>query len=492
MRLLASLVVSLWVIASGRLGTTAVVPSTLSPLQPTSAGSTITLTGQLTVADYERIIERTFDVPVGTRRIDLTLTASGAEQRTVIDLGLRDPDGPRGWSGGRTSHVTVSRLSATPGYLPGSIPPGQWSVLLGVPNIRADRHDSYTVTVTLSGDDSGGERPVLRDGPGWFVGDLHTHSQHSDGRGRAQSGTGVPAPVHRVLDQAIARGLDFVALSDHNTASHWLDVDRLQPYYDHLLLLHSREITTYRGHANTVGERTFADFRLPSPAASPAEMLRPIAATGAFVSINHPTAPDDERCMGCGWNVLDDATRSVVHGVEVVNGDTRNGPLYGWPLWASLLNRGWRLTAVGGSDDHTPDDDADRMIGTPATVVWAEALSEEAIVAGLKSGRVYLRTRGAAGPSIDMDARAAQEVYPMGAEFSAPATDPLLLRARVDGAAGATLDWVLNGQVVASEPIGALAAVLEHQLTMAPGDWTSIVVRDGAGPIAISNAIRRR
>lgn len=51
--------------------------------------------------------------------------------------------------------------------------------------------------------------------------------------------------------------MDFVLLSDHNTASHWLEVDRLQPYYDSLLLLHGREVTTYRGHANTVGETAF-------------------------------------------------------------------------------------------------------------------------------------------------------------------------------------------------------------------------------------------
>ena len=112
----------------------------------------------------------------------------------------------------------------------------------------------------------------------------------------------MPAPVHRVLDQAAASGLDFAALTDHNTAAHWLDIDRLQPYYDSLLLLHGREITTYRGHANAIGEKTLTDFTLATPAAALRPLLQRVTREGAFLSINHPLRPDDETCMGCGWN----------------------------------------------------------------------------------------------------------------------------------------------------------------------------------------------
>lgn len=453
---------------------------------------TITLTGRLTFADYERLIEQPFDVPAGTRRIEIALTATGAERRTVIDLGLRGPDGLRGWSGGRTNRVSVSRLSATPGYLPGPLPPGKWAVLLGVPNIREGSDETYTIAITMSADESASDRPVLRSGPGWFVGDLHAHSFHSDGRGRSQGGKAVPVPMHRVLDEASKNGLDFIAVSDHNTASHWLDIDRLQPYYDRVLLLHGREITTYRGHANTVGERTFAEFRLPSPTSSPAMLLRPIGDAGAFVSINHPTAPDDERCMGCGWNVTDEQMRGAVHGVEVVNGDATGGPLYGWPFWADLLNRGWRVTAVGGSDDHTPDDPADRNVGTPATVVWARELSEAALVEGLKSGRVYVRTRGGQGPSVDIEAVSGDVTYPMGADLPATPSAPVLVRAAVRDASGQTLEWILKGRVDVGVPITEASVAIERSVNLKSGDWVSVVIRDAAGPTAISNAIRRR
>ena len=449
----------------------------------------IAIDGRLTSNDYERLIEHPFDVPAGTRRIEVALTFTGSERRTVIDLGLRDSEDLRGWSGGRASRIHVSRLSASPGYLPGPIPEGRWAVLLGVPNIRSDSADTYRVTVTLDSSDLAPFSTTVASGPGWFAGDLHAHSGHSDGRARSRTGDLVPASVHQVIDAATAAGLDFVALTDHNTASHWVDVDRLQPLYNRVLLLHAREITTYRGHANTAGERTFSEFRLSLPSASPADVLAPIAGAGAFVSINHPTAPDDERCMGCGWNVLDETVQSSVHGVEVVNGDSRAGPLFGWPFWASLLNRGWRLTAVGGSDEHTPDESGDRTIGTPTTVVWARELSEPALVEGLKSGRVYIRTRGPRGPSLEFDVLAGDRTYQMGETVPAGSNIPLRLRAIVQDAAGHSLEWIVNGATAGRVPVDASPVTIEREAIANPGDWLSVVLHEGDDPTLISNAI---
>ena len=460
--------------------------SLLTPASPLPA--TITLSGNLTYRDYERIVEHPFEVPPGTRSLSVVLDATVAERRTVIDLGLRDPDGLRGWSGGRTTRISVSRLGATAGYLPGPLPPGRWAVLVGVPNIRPDSEDSYTLTVTLSGVEPA-DRILLRAGPGWFVGDLHAHSYHSDGHGRSQAGVDVPVPLHRILDRATGAGLDFLLVSDHNTVSHWLDLDRLQPYCDRLLLLHGREITTYRGHANTVGERAFDEFRLETPEASPATVLRRIANAGAFVSLNHPTAPDDERCMGCGWNVTDEEMRQAVHGVEVVNGTAREGPLYGWPFWVALLNRGWRVTAVGASDDHTPDDGSDRTVGTPATVVWASELSEAAIVEGLRSGRVYVRTRGPQSPSLDLSAVVAGTTYPMGSTIPETEVPSIRLRAVLDDASGQTLEWIRNGRVFARVDVTSARGTFDQSVSVAPGDWFSVVVRDQQGPTLLSNTI---
>ncbi len=474
-------VVTLFVTSGGA------VPGAASFLFQTPAEPRLlTFTRTLTEADYERLIEQPFEVPPGTRRVEVGYRVSGSDARTVVDLGLRSPSGLRGWSGGSRSTIWVSALGASQGYLPGSIEPGSWAVILGVPNIRRGRTDTVHLEVRLFETDLPEGAAIAGREPGWFVGDLHAHTGHSDGRARSRRGRAVGTPPHRVADAAAAAGLDFVAVTDHNTASHWLDLDRLQPFYDDLLLLRGREVTTYRGHANAVGERAFHDFRLPSPDASPAGILAPIAASGAFVSINHPRLPDGEACMGCGWNVTAPDVMRHVHGVEVVNGDTASGPLSGWEFWARLLSAGHRLTAVGGSDEHTVDDDADRRLGRPATVVWATALSEAALVEGLKAGRVYVRTRGPAGPEL-LDFHAEQDGRRIEMGGTVAAGRPLRLLASVSGADGQRLEWIVDGRVVNTVSLTATPQAFEWPAGTAR--WCALVVRDASGPTLLSNAV---
>jgi hypothetical protein len=449
--------------------------------QPASVD--IVMRGELTHDDHKRLFERRFEVPQGTARLEVELSYTGSDEKTVMDLGLRGPAGFRGWSGGGPQTMVLGASRASFGYHPGPIEPGSWAVILGVPNIRVSRHDSYVLTVRLWPEDHA-PAPVVRAGAGWFVGDLHVHSGHSDGRTTTASGLRIAVPPHRVFDAARAAGLDFVALTDHNTASHWLDVDRLQPYYDGLLLLHGREITTYRGHANATGEQRFHDFR-PSEARV-LDVLKGPAADGAFVSINHPAAPDDEGCMGCRWFDTDGETLASVQGVEVVNGDSATGPLAGWAFWADLLNRGFRLTAVGGSDEHTPEEAADRQIGTPATVVFAEELSEPAIVAGLRAGRVYIRTKGPGGPRLDFSAEADGRRYEMGQAIQR--ADPITLRVALTNATGQQVVWIKNGNALRTDSVPATGE-LAFETATRPGDWFTVVVRAGGTPTVFANAI---
>jgi hypothetical protein len=455
--------------------------ATLREMRPPP--SPVVIKGELTHDDDKRLFERSFEVPAGTAGLHLELAYTGGNDNTVIDLGLRGPAGFRGWSGGGPQTIVVGPTRASYGYQPGTIEPGSWAVVLGVPNLRVGRRDSYTITVRFEAvDEMAG--PVVRNGPGWFVGDLHAHSGHSDGRTMTARKVSIPVPTHRVFDAARAAGLDFIALTDHNTASHWLDVDRLQPYYDDLLLLHGREITTYRGHANAIGERRFHDFRLGDARIS--EVLREPASEGAFISINHPTSPDDERCMGCGWNSLDPETLPTVHGVEVVNGDSASGALAGWPFWVDLLNRGLHVTAVGGSDEHTPEETANRRLGRPATVVFATELSEQAIVAGLKAGRVYVRTNGPDGPHLDFSAEGDGQRYEMGQVVQRAGR--LTLRATVTKATGQQVVWIKNGKTLSVVSVPVTGELALETATL-PGDWFTIVVRAGDVPTAFANAI---
>jgi len=128
-------------------------------------------------------------------------------------------------------------------------------------------------------------------------------------------------------------------------------------------------------------------------------------------------------------------------------------------------------------------------------VVWAEALSEGALVAGLKSGRVYVRVNGPGGPTLDLRATDGVTTWQMGDEVPASAVNGLRFEADVAGADGQRVEWIRNGEVVATRTIQGTAVRLPQALTVVAGDWVALTVRQGAVPTAFSNPVyvgRRR
>ncbi|MGH6970846.1 MAG: CehA/McbA family metallohydrolase, partial [Caulobacteraceae bacterium] len=222
------------------------------------AGPDLTLTGVLTRADHETYVELPFEVPAGVERLTIAFAYDTREERTTIDLGLFDPKRFRGWSGGDKMGFTLSAADATPSYHPGPIVPGRWTLLLGVPNIRPGVTCRYEARIWFGH----GEAPAvstfseapLETGPRWYRGDLHMHTCHSDGSVARASGEGrAPGPVYRTVEAAAARGVDFIAITDHNAVSHHHALRELQPYFDRLLLIPGVEITTFCGHAGVLG-----------------------------------------------------------------------------------------------------------------------------------------------------------------------------------------------------------------------------------------------
>ena len=445
-----------------------------------------TISGSLTRDDYERLLERRFEVLPGTRSLRIELSYSGTDRGTVIDLGLRGPSGFRGWSGGGPQKITVGSTFTSYGYLPGPIEAGSWAVIVGVPNIREGSTDTYSITIEQL-DREEPSFPVIRNEAAWFTGDFHSHSGHSDGHAGVFGGIQAKIPPHRVFDAARRAGLDFIALTDHNTTSHWTEVERLQLYYNNLLLLHAREVTTYNGHLNAFGEREFTDFRVTTD--RPLDViLDNLTSGGAFISINHPALPDDETCMGCGWTsgVKPEVMRRV-NAIEIVNGDRVEGPLSGWDTWVKMLNAGYHLTAIGGSDEHTADETRDGSIGTPATVVYADDLSEPALLDGLRKGRVYVRTRGPQGPTLQFEANFQNLTWRMG-ETVPKVVTALTLSASATGATNQQLQWVRNGEIISTSPVLSEQRVTVDVKTQ-PGAWFSVIIRDENGPTLFSNPI---
>ena len=458
-----------------------------------------TLRGVITAADHQTYREVPFRVPAGTTRLTVEFEHTGKDQKSVIDLGLRDPQRFRGWSGGNKTRFTVSEAEATASYLPGPLPAGEWKLVLGVPNLRKGAQAQYTARIHFErGAAFGGfQSTAIKPGPAWFRGDLHVHTAHSDGACASRKGLRVPCPVFRTLEAAAARGLDFIAVTDHNATSQNQALRELSPYFDDLLLLPGREVTTFQGHANVFGPTGFLDFQLGSPRAHDLTTLQAqVEKAGGLISINHPGLPSGELCMGCGW-VAKSTDFARIQAIEVVNGGSLAFPggaesaVSGIPFWEARLNAGHRITAVGGSDNHDAGLNPTKpgAIGYPTTVVHAADLSQTSILEGLRQGHVFIDIEGEGRRLLDVTATLGDQAVQMGDQVFAQAGDVVLLQVHVIGAVGGVAELRGNGASLAAAPRQGIASqdqTLTFQVTAdGAARWMRVDVRGDDGRLRL-------
>ncbi len=469
----------------------------------------LVLTGEITRADHQTYREIPFTAPPGTGRITVDFTYDKTN-RTVIDLGLRDTLGPRGWSGGNKNHFAVLEFSATPSYRSGPIQPGEWKLVLGVPNIREGQTARYEAIITFSAER--GEEPKtpladlsipLATQAGWRRGDFHTHTWHSDGscdadalpRNNADPSRG-PCPAMNTFKAARDAGLDFVAITDHNTITQLADIRAMQASYPKTLLIPGTEVTTFFGHANVIGNSDFVDFQLGSPRLPTLDKLfDEAAAQDAIVSVNHPGLPSGEICMGCGWTAKN-TDWSRVTAIEVINGSTlRTGGAEtstgGIAFWENLLRQGYRLTAIGGSDNHDAMDRTGAKqspVGRPSTVVYAEELSTHKIVAGVKSGRVFVDAAGLPGAVLDMEARAGSRSAWMGGQIQFGSGEEAGITVTTANVPGETrMEIVADGldTVASAMAIGPAPSFTVKLASGASRGWVRVNIRDASGKLLL-------
>jgi len=321
------------------------------------------------------------EVPPGAHalRVELAYGAPGC----ALDLGCLGPAGFRGWSGGARREFVITPAAATPGYLAGELEPGTWQVMIGIHKLHADGAE-YRVTAEVSSTPGRFSPPApppspppLADGnrlprralpaaPGrrWLAGDLHSHTVHSDG--------GLTVPGLALL--AASAGLDFLAITDHNTISHHPELPGASARYG-VTLVPGQEVTTSGGHAGALGDIGWVDFREPADA-----WLAHTERHGGLLSVNHPIGGE------LSWT-LPMAGRPPL--AEVWHWswlDLRwTTPLAWWLAWDP------GAVPVGGSDWHRPSDIV--ALGTPTT--WVECAADEpaAVLDGLRAGRVAISAR---------------------------------------------------------------------------------------------------
>jgi len=468
-----------------------------------SAAPDKVLTGAIDPADLSTCRALPFRVPTGVVRLTAELSYTGRDQFTVLDMGVSDPEGFRGWSGSNKASFTLSRTDATPSYLPGSVQAGLWTFNLCTSAIRPGHHDRYEVKLWFW---RHGDIPAvstfsaapLKLGEGWYRGDLHMHTAHSDGSCTPASNDGkVPCPLYRIVEAAAGRGLDFIAISDHNTGSHFDEMRELQPAFDTLLLIPGVEVTTVYGHANVWGTTEPIDWRL-SATRSASDILNDVAALHAVISINHPASPTDETCRGCGWDAPG-TDFAKVQGIEALNaGELLRAPKPGAPprrsgedFWRDRLNAGFHLTGVGGSDNHEVE--LGKLgVGLPTTVVHARELSERGVLDAIRAGHVFIDASGSKDRLLELTGQAGGATAMMG--------DTLKL------ATGATARFTVHAAHVAGDrlaveedgkpielPDTALTGDDETRTFEVKGDgqrhWVRVDVLSATGRVLIGNPI---
>lgn len=444
-----------------------------------------------------------FDVPKDTQSISVTYKYDTQNGANVLDLGLFDSrfdgtntslSGFRGWSGGRRQTVFVGRDAASNGYLPREMPPGKWRVIFGLYKI-VPAGVKVSISVSLDSIPAAAENemrseaakvfdftrtprtaPPKAGGFTWFRGDLHTHTFHSDGSWTLKG----------ILDYASANNLDYVAVTEHNTKSHHLELDNLRERYPDLLVLTGEEVTTYGGHMNVWGlpNGSLIDFRVtPGDSERLAEIVRSVRDLKIPISINHPSA----TCGGCSWTYGDGW--SGMDSVEIWNGSWDVQDEAALRKWDALLNTGARITAIGSSDSHTPPSETNSFgtnlaIGGPTNFIGSRKLVQRELLNGIFSGRVYVADR----PDRALTLQSGKTI--IGGEISARAGANVRFTASASNFPSDSKMLVISDgkEIKPVSAAGQRSAV--YDLTFAKSSYVRLEMRDQSGKmLAFTNPI---
>jgi len=359
-------------------------------------------TGDLRREDRKGYRQHRFPVPPGAGGLEIAFSYDPGQEfpHSLLTLSLFDPRGFRG-AGHRYAPRQTIRLEphhATPGFLAGPLPPGEWMVEVDIhsviarPDSAPNRYELAINTLPSSGAGAAASppkpsEPVARGtGRRWYRGELHLHSTHSDG----------DWTTAEIAEAARPRDLDFMVLSDHNTTSSYEEFRALVD--PRTLVIPGAELTTYNGHCLAIGVEEWMDWRTGLAGRSINDVARAVRAAGGIFVVAHPDAMPDDVCTGCRWT-HDAFDPALADAVEIWGGlwdgpeEENEGCVALWQRWLGL---GHRLAATAATDAHRAKD---WQGAVPLTYVFAEELSRNAILDGLRAGRTYVSS----GPELYLE-----------------------------------------------------------------------------------------
>jgi hypothetical protein len=432
--------------------------------------------------DSKQNIPFPVQVPEGTTHLHIRFTYAPLNVDDISNLLTLTVFDPSGWRGAGHRHsglheVVIAADGASAGYLPGPVQPGEWTVVIDTHMVMPG--PPCLVHLEVSGtDESAAALPPLKPGhtasrgPGWYRGDVHAHTFHSDARW----------DVDGLTAFARSQRLDFTALTDHNTVSGLAAMDAACA--DDLLTMGGMELTTFWGHALVLGLRHWVDWRVREGERSMEQIEAEVTATGGLFVIAHPKSIGDPFCTGCDWRypAMMPGSAHVVEffHTEWTDGESNNEDslrlVYGW------LNQGRRLALTAGTDNHG---DRPERFKYAYNVVYAEDLSEPAILEAIRAGHLYLSS----GPELKLEAVSGSQKAMMGDVL--PASDgKLSLSTQWSGCPeSARIDYVIDGKIEESLcPVESASHSM--QVDGARAHWCLATMRDSDGVmLAVTNPI---
>ncbi len=431
---------------------TASVAAFVAVAHPARADQTLTFDGNVPTDGPEHFFVP-FDVPAGTQEIEIL--HDDQSEANILDFGLNDPAGYRGWGGGTTEDAIVGVSAASRAYVPGPIPAGTWNVIVGKAKIVASPA-TYHIVVTLRTTPTLAPQTdrkayvpaaALSSERRYYAVDFHVHDRES---------TDAKPTLEENIQYAESVGLDAIEASDHNTITQMDYFTDLQAKHPKLLIIPGIEWTTYHGHGNAIGATAWVDHKIGQPNVTVNSAVDAIHAQNALFAVNHPALEIGDLCIGCAWTYTPELPATKIDAFEVESGGYAQAgfaftstALY---MWDQLLNDPAHphIAAIGGSDDHKGGDDSGQFesaIGNPTTYVMADELSVAGIMAGVKAGRTYVKMQDSHDPDVELTSEVAPD------DTSTVAAKSTILTATIRGGQhdGTTVHFKKNGDDFADE-----------------------------------------
>lgn len=239
--------------------------------------------------------------------------------------------------------------------------------------------------------------------------ELHTHTQHSDGR----------FLTDELLRACAAYGYQGMALTDHNALTANDDVTPALVQETGIQPIPGIEWTTFFGHLLVLGCNRYVDWRFVTPDTIDAALAE-IQEAGGVAGIAHPCEVGAPLMCGCHWEF--NVTRwDLISYIELWSEDDphhRSKNMLALPWYDQLLCEGHRLAISAGRDWHAADNPQHPPLLSATYLGVAEGDCTPAnALAALRAGRSYITL----GPTLEISLLCGDKSYDLGE--TAPAGD---------------------------------------------------------------------